>query len=278
MSITAFPVLARIIQERGIAGTELGTLALAAGATNDVIAWCLLAVVLASFNQNPLTAAAAIAGGAAYVIAVFRLVRPRLGILAADAERDGRVGAGHLSLVVALLLGGALFTEAIGLHAVFGAFVLGVAMPRGLFSADLSRQIEPITTTLLVPLFFAYSGLSARIDLLGASGVLLASVAVVAVASVGKGVACWGAALLAGRSNREAVAIGALMNARGAMELIILGVGLERGLITPTLFTIMVTMTIVTTITAGPLFGWAWRGGEAFAQINGPLRAGRVKP
>jgi K+:H+ antiporter len=260
MSVTAFPVLARIIQERGIAGTALGSLALAAGATDDAIAWCLLAVVLASFNNHVGLAVSTIAGGAVYTAMVLVMLRPRLDRMGVAVERKGRLTSGTLTLILSLLMGGAWFTDMIGIHAVFGAFVLGVAMPRGLVTHELSRQIEPIATALLVPLFFAYSGLSTRFGLLWSPDLLLVAIVVILIASVGKGVACWGASRLAGRPNREAMAIGALMNARGLMELIILNIGLERGLISPTLFTVMVMMTLVTTLAAGPLFEWAWRG------------------
>jgi K+:H+ antiporter len=174
-------------------------------------------------------------------------------------DREGRLSAGKLSLILSLLMAGAWFTDMVGIHAVFGAFVLGVAMPRGLVRTELSRQVEPIATALLVPLFFAHSGLSTRFSLLWSMDLLLLAVIVILIASIGKGVACWGASRIAGRPNREAMAIGALMNARGLMELIILNIGLERGLITPTLFSVMVLMTLVTTLAAGPLFEWAWR-------------------
>jgi Kef-type K+ transport system membrane component KefB len=269
MSVTAFPVLARIIQERGISGTALGTLALAAGATDDVIAWSLLAVVLSSLNQNAAMALIAIGGGAAYAVTVFALVRPQLIRFAASVERDGTLVPGKLTVVLTLLMAAAWFTDWIGVHAVFGAFVLGVAMPRGMLTAELNRQIEPVATALLVPLFFAYSGLSTRAGLLWSAELLLLAAGVTLIASLGKAVACWGAARLTGRPNREAMAIGALMNARGLMELIILNIGLERGLISPTLFTIMVTMTLITTVAAGPLFEWAWRGGREVPELAG---------
>jgi Kef-type K+ transport system membrane component KefB len=260
MSVTAFPVLARIIQERGIAGTPVGTMALAAGATDDAIAWCLLAIVLASLNHNLSLAVSAIVGGALYVAVVLGVVRPQLAKLKSRVEQQGAVTLGTLTLVLALLMAGAWFTDMIGVHAVFGAFIMGIAMPRGLFATALTGYIEPLATTLLVPLFFAYSGLSTRASLLNSSSVWLVAIVVIVVASVGKGVACWIAGVIAGRPSREAMAIGALMNARGLMELIILNIGLERGLITPTLFTVMVVMTIVTTLAAGPLFEWAYRG------------------
>jgi Kef-type K+ transport system membrane component KefB len=206
MSVTAFPVLARIIQERGIGGTALGTLALAAGAVNDVIAWLLLGIVLFSVDRN------------------FGLV------------------------------------PFLASHAVFASFLVGTLMPRGRLTTALSRRIEPVASGLLVPVFFAFSGLSTHFDLLWSTQLLWLSLLVILVASIGKAVGCWGAARLAGRPNRESIAIGALMNARGLMELIILNIGLQHGLITPTLFTVMVAMTLATTMAAGPLFEWAWRG------------------
>jgi Kef-type K+ transport system membrane component KefB len=273
MSVTAFPVLARIIQERGIAGTALGTLALAAGATDDVIAWCLLAVVLASFNQDPRIAFWAIAGAAAYAVFVFSVLRPRLSRLAEQVAQAGVLSAGKLGLVLALLMAGAWFTDLAGVHAVFGAFVMGVAMPRGLLTQELSRQVEPLATAMLVPLFFAYSGLSTQFSLLWSGELFLVALLVIAIASFGKGAACWAAARLAGRPNRDAMAIGALMNARGLMELIILNIGLERGLITPTLFTVMVLMTLTTTLAAGPLFEFAWRRHAEMTNVPGRVRA-----
>ena len=260
MSVTAFPVLARIIQERGIAGTALGTLTLAAGAVDDAVAWCLLALVLAGFKQDFGPAGWAILGGAAYVVVVLVVLRSQLRKLGTAVEQDGSLSIGKLTLLLTLLLAGAWFTDFIGVHAVFGAFIMGVAMPRGLLTRAIARQIEPLATALLVPLFFAYSGLSTRLTLLWSMDLLLLAVVVIVVASVGKGVACWAASRVAGRPNTEALAIGALMNARGLMELIMLNIGLERGLITPTLFTVMVVMTLVTTLAAGPIFAWVWRG------------------
>jgi Kef-type K+ transport system membrane component KefB len=273
MSVTAFPVLARIIQERGIAGTAVGTLALAAGATDDAIAWCLLAVVLASFNSHFGPALSAVAGGTLYVFVVLVVARPYLAKIGNAVEQQGHLDTGTLAAILSMLMAGAWFTDSIGVHAVFGAFVMGVAMPRGLLTKELSRQIEPVATAFLVPLFFAYSGLSTRFSLLWSTDLLLLAGAVIVIASVGKGVACWGASRLAGRSNREAMAIGALMNARGLMELIILNIGLERGLITSTLFTVMVVMTLVTTLAAGPIFSWAWRGSVEVPDAAGvPVR------
>jgi Kef-type K+ transport system membrane component KefB len=277
MSVTAFPVLARIIQDKGIAGTTIGTLALAAGATDDAIAWCLLAIVLASVNHDPVLAGSAIVGGTLYTVVVLSLLRPRLAKLESIVDGDGSLAPGTLALVLSLLMAGAWFTDAIGIHAVFGAFIMGIAMPRGLFAKELARHIEPLATTLLIPLFFVYSGLSTRVNLLASSGLWLIAIVVIVIASVGKGAACWTAGVFAGRPSREAMAIGALMNARGLMELIILNIGLERGMITPSLFTVMVTMTIATTLAAGPLFEWAWRGAAKVPNAPASMAVQQIK-
>lgn len=142
----------------------------------------------------------------------------------------------------------------IGIHAVFGGFILGIAMPRGPLTVELRRLLEPITKSLLVPLFFVYSGLNTRIGLVSSWYLVGMALLVLVCACLGKGIACYVAARLNGESRRDAMAIGALMNARGLMELIILNIGLEKGIITPRSFTIMVMMTIVTTLLATPLF------------------------
>jgi Kef-type K+ transport system membrane component KefB len=257
MGITAFPMLARIIHERGLAGTRLGALALSAGASDDVIAWCLLAVVLAAFSGQPLIAVAAIGGGTIYAVGVLWLGRPALKQLERHAVRDGGLNGGLLGIILALVALAAWLTDTLGIYAVFGAFILGVAMPRGIVSRELQAQIGPLTTSLLLPLFFVYSGLNTRIGLLDSAQLWFIALVVLLAACLGKGVACWLAARASGEHPQDALAIGALMNARGLMELIILNIGLERGIITPTLFTVMVVMAVVTTLLATPLFEWA---------------------
>lgn len=260
MSITAFPMLARIIYERGLTGTSLGTLALAAGAVDDAAAWAVLAVVLASFGGDRAVAVAAIGGGCLFALGTLTVGRRALSALATFVEARGEtsVRGPLLSLVLMLLCLCAWFTDYIGIYAVFGAFILGVAMPRGMMTRDLPRLIEPLTTNFLLPLFFVYAGLNTRLGLVvtpaqwGVMGLLIL------VACAGKGLACWLAARLNGESNAESMAIGALMNARGLMELIILTIGLERNIITPTLFTMMVMMAIVTTLIATPLFDFVY--------------------
>ncbi len=260
MSITAFPMLARIIYERGLSGTSLGTLALAAGSIDDALAWCLLAIVLASFGSNPMIAVSAIGGGLLYALVVLLALRPLLRRLDDVALRNGRVTGPMLGFILMLVMLGAWFTDVVGIYAVFGAFIMGIAMPRKIVSPELHKLLEPISTNFLLPLFFIYSGLNTQLGLIVSPGMWEILILVVVVAILGKGVACWAAARLSGENNRDAMAIGTLMNARGLMELILLNIGLERGVITSTMFTVMVIMAIVTTLMASPIFEWVYRG------------------
>ncbi len=256
MSITAFPMLARIIYERGLTGTSLGTLALAAGSIDDAAAWCVLAVVLASFAGDPSVAVLAIGGGLAYVFVIWLLGRPLLAFLAKKTEDRGGMSHSMLGITLAILMLGCWFTDRIGIYAVFGAFILGVAVPKGFFARELHQHLEKMTTAFLLPLFFIFSGLNTKIGLLIAPELLGVTLLLLFLAIAGKGVACATAAWLNGEPPREALAIGALMNARGLMELIILNIGLERGVITPTLFAMLVVMAIVTTLMATPAFNF----------------------
>jgi Kef-type K+ transport system membrane component KefB len=263
MSITAFPVLARIISERGIGGTAIGSLALAAGAIDDAAAWILLAFVLSMFTGNSLLAIATLAGVALYIGAMF-VVRPLLQRVADRTAAEGSLSPTTLTLLLTMLAFGAWFTEAAGVHAVFGAFLLGVTVPRGRLADGLRELIEPVTKAVLVPLFFVYSGLNTQLGLLSSLFLWAIAALIFLTACVGKGVACWGAARLAGWPSREAMAVATLMNTRGMVELILLNIGLQRGIITPTLFTMMVMMAIATTVMTGPLFSLLWeRGAEA---------------
>jgi len=272
MSITAFPMLARIIREQNLARTPLGTLALAAGSIDDALAWCLLAVVLAAFASEPSIAVFAIGGGAAFALACLLGLRPLLAPLAARVERAGAMSRGVFTTVLLLVMLGAFVTDSLRIYAVFGAFLMGLAMPRGLFAEILRERIEPLTVSLLLPLFFVYSGLNTQIALVTSGPLLLLAVAVLLAACFGKGVACWAAARWSGESNRDALATGTLMNARGLMELIILNIGLERGIITPALFTVMVLMAIVTTLMATPVFHRVYgRRDVEVSPAGGPL-------
>ena len=236
MAITAFPMLARIIYERGLTGTSLGTLALAAGAIDDAAAWCVLAIVLASFGDGPMVAVKAIAGGIAYGVIITTIGTKLLKPLGDAVEREGKLSNTVLGVVLMLFMIAAWMMDAIGIHAVFGGFLLGVAMPRGALTRELQKQLEPITVVLLLPMFFTYSGLNTRLDMVNSLQMLTIAVVVLLAACLGKGVACWAAARATGQDNRTALAVGALMNARGLMELIILNIGLQKGVIEAGLF------------------------------------------
>lgn len=254
IAVTAFPMLARIIFERGLAGTSLGTLALAAGSIDDAVSWCILAIVLAIFKQNMFIAVLAVCGGVVYAAITLLVGKPLLGRLETMTKKRDGISEPMLAFVLLLVMLCGWITDALGIYAIFGGFILGIAMPRGNFAKYLRNALEPIVTNFMLPLFFVYSGLNTRLALVN-SWFLAGIALLILLASVfGKGIACWLAALLNKEPQREALAIGALMNARGLMELILLNIGLQQGIITPTLFTMLVLMAIVTTLMASPVF------------------------
>jgi Kef-type K+ transport system membrane component KefB len=275
MCITAFPMLARIIHERGLTGTALGTLALAAGCIDDAVAWCILAIVLASFGGGTAVAVMAIAGGVLYAATVLTLGRVLLARLGTSVDRAGRVTPTHLGIVLMLFMLAGWVTDAIGMHTVFGGFVLGVAMPRGRLTADLQRQLEPFAVVFLLPMFFTFSGLNTRLDMVNNTSLLGVALTVLAAACLGKGVACWAASRWSGEDNRTAMAVGTLMNARGLMELIVVNIGLQHGIIQPALFSVLVLMAIVTTLAASPVFEWVY---GRHARRSGDLEAAPANP
>jgi Kef-type K+ transport system membrane component KefB len=254
IAITAFPMLARIIYERGLAGTALGTLALAAGAIDDAAAWVVLAVVLASFGGGTILAIKAVIGGVLYASLMLTKARGWLQPLADKVEKTGVLTAAQLLLVFVLFSVSAYAMEWVGLHAVFGGFLLGIAMPRGKLTELVTARLQKITVFLLLPMFFTYSGLKTQLNVLASFDVLFIALVILAASIFAKGVACWAAARIGGADNRTAMAVGALMNARGLMELIIINIALKFGVIEQGLFSIMVLMAIVTTLMASPLF------------------------
>jgi Kef-type K+ transport system membrane component KefB len=272
ISITAFPVLARIIQERGLTKTPLGSLALSAGAIDDAGAWTVLAIVLASFGGGPEVAIRAIVGGGLFAAFMIVLGPKLLAPLAHWTEREGKVTPQILAVVVMLFGLSAWAMDSAGLHSVFGGFLLGIAMPRGRLTIEIRKQVEPFTTALLVPMFFAFSGLNTQLTMVNSLN-LAAIAAVILVGSVAaKGLACWAAARATGQDNATAMAVGTLMNARGLMELIIINIGLQKGIIGPALFSMLVIMAIVTTLMASPLFelvyGKKARASGELGQLN----------
>ena len=254
IALTAFPMLARIINERGLADSALGTLSLTAGAFDDAVSWCVLAVVLATFGGGPGVAVLAIGGGLLWAGVVILLGPRLLAPLARTVEREGGMSFTVFGLVLIAFCVSAFLMDAVGIHAIFGGFILGAAMPRGRLTAEIKAKLEPLTVVLLLPMFFTYSGLNTRMDTVTAPSMLLLALGILLASIVAKGVACYLAARLAGEDNRTALGIGALMNSRGLMELIIINIGLQKGIIGPTLFAMLVLMAIVTTMMASPLF------------------------
>jgi Kef-type K+ transport system membrane component KefB len=273
IAITAFPVLARIIDERGLAGTPLATLCLSAAAIGDAIAWCVVALVLATLGAGANVAVLAIAGGACLVL-VLVLLAPRLlaplGRLAErDDARDGSLSPLVLAVSLMLLTLAAFVSDFIGLHAVFGAFLAGTAMPRGVFAERMRALLEPITLVFLLPVFFTYSGLNTRLGLVDSAQLAWIALGILLASIFAKFVACWAAARLAGLEQRAALGVGALMNARGLTELIIINIGLTAGIIGPALFSMLVVMAIVTTLMASPLFELVY---GRWARARGAIR------
>ena len=256
LAITAFPMLARIITERGQAGTRHGSLSLASGAIDDMVAWILLAGVLA-FASGQAGPVIVTGGGAVLFGLVLWFAGRRVaGVLMGDDRLNDR--ARLLGTVVLLFLV-AWYTDEIGLYAVFGAFAVGVVMPHTAAADAVIDRLTPVAATLFLPLFFTFSGLRTEFGLLGNPAVLLFAVACVALAIIGKFGACWAAARFRGEPNGVALRVGALMNARGLMQLIALNVGLEAGIVGPALFTVLVLVALVTTLMTTPALSWIER-------------------
>jgi Kef-type K+ transport system membrane component KefB len=255
MSITAFPVLARIIAERGMRSSRLGTLALASAAIQDLIAWCVLAVVVAIVTvSGPWPLGRIVIGSVAFIVGLRYVVRPCLSWLLAPARKWAGNGLAIHAVLISGLLVSAWITNEIGLHVVFGAFLFGAIVPRRHIDAtapEIPDRIEQ-TSLLLLPVFFTVTGLSVNFGGLGMRGLIMV-LAVIVVACVGKFAGAAGAARLAGMAGHRSVALGILLNARGLTELIILNVGLSLHALDSRLFTAMVIMALVTTLITGPL-------------------------
>ncbi|MEH1845544.1 MAG: cation:proton antiporter [Nostoc sp.] len=260
MSITAFPVLARIITENNLQGTRLGTLALTCAAVDDVTAWCVLAVAIAvARTGNFAGAIPTIIASIVYIALMLTVGRWFLKGLAKHYLRAGRLSQLLLAGIYMGVVASALITEQIGIHLIFGAFLLGAAMPK---NEDLVRELavktEDFVLIFLLPIFFAYSGLKTQIGLLNRPELWLLCALVLGVAIAGKYVGTYVAARVSGINKREASALGWLMNTRGLTELIVLNIGLELGVISPLIFTMLVIMALVTTFMTSPLLEWTY--------------------
>ena len=295
MSITAFPVLARILDERNLLTSRVGSIAIAAAAIDDATAWCILAAVLAVANATIshgasgsgwTTFAITLGSTVAFVLAAAFALRPALAAwlraaLATFAQGNDRasefVGAPVVSVAVVGALVFALITEKLGVHALFGAFVAGAIVPRATVSLriasanarfesasphlaeSIANRIDSVVSAVLLPVFFAFTGLRTSVALIGGAGLWAAFALVLLVAVAGKMGGAATAAKLTGMSWRDALTVGALMNTRGLMELVILNVGLDIGVISPALFAMMVLMALVTTVMTSPLVAWFYR-------------------
>lgn len=255
MSITAFPVLARIIKERGLAGTSLGTLALSCAAVNDATAWIALAFIVALARAQNLAGCFVTIGLVlATGLFVFRVVSPALDRAVSRRPDPGAPGKTLTVAVIASVFGCALATEVLGIHALFGAFLAGLAMPSDeRFRGFLRQRLEYFSTLLLVPIFFAFTGLRTQIGLLSSGTDWLICGGILGLAILGKLGGSMLAARASGMSWRSSASLGALMNTRGLVELIALNMGLDLGVLSPKIFSMLVLMALVTTFMTGPL-------------------------
>lgn len=255
VSITAFPVLARILQERGLTKTSLGAMALACAAFDDVTAWCILATVIAIVKAGNLASALfTIMLAVVFVLLMFYAVRPWIKKISRKYSDGKDLNKTMVVISFLVLLVSAYITETIGIHALFGAFLAGVTMPQKTdIKEQLMEKIGDVSILLLLPLFFAFTGLRTQIGLLNEGHLWATCALVIFIAVLGKIAGSAFAAKLTGLSWNDSFSIGALMNTRGLMELIVLNIGYDLGILSPALFAIMVIMALFTTFMTGPL-------------------------
>jgi len=265
MSITAFPVLARILQERGIAKTQLGSTALTSAAIDDITAWSMLAFVVAIARASSLKGSViSVVLVICFILLMCLCVRRLLpGLFAVEKTTERELSKSVLARVLFMVVAAALFTEIIGIHAIFGAFLAGAIMPEAHdFRHKLNLRIENFSAVLLLPLFFAFTGLRTQLGLLTDLDDWILCLLIIGIASAGKIGSSAVAARIGGMSWCESLQLGALMNTRGLMELIALNIGYDLGILSPRIFTMLVIMALVTTILTGPLltlFGMSQR-------------------
>jgi Kef-type K+ transport system membrane component KefB len=259
MSITAFPVLARILSDRGLTRTPLGATATTCAAVDDATAWAILALVVSIARATGLVATLVNLGLlAVYIAAMLFGVRPILSRLLTIDRLRGRHALFTIAVILIIMASSAFVTQAIGIHAMFGAFLAGVVMPRDKdFHDFLSVRLENFSTVFLLPLFFAFSGLRTQVNLLNDPSSWLIVLGIVAAAVAGKLGGSMIPARLTGMSWNEAFQLGALMNTRGLVELIALNLGYDLGILPPRIFAMMVLMALITTFMTGPLLGLA---------------------
>jgi len=254
MSITAFPVLARIVQERGIHKTKLGTIVITCAAADDITAWCILATVIAIVKAGSFVSSLYVIGLAiAYVFLMLKVVRPFLERVASLKNSRQSLSKPVVAIFLLTLIISAYTTEVIGIHALFGAFMAGAIMPNNAkFRGIIIEKVEDVSVIILLPLFFVFTGLRTKIGLIDSPYLWKITGLIILVAVVGKFLGSALAARFVGQNWRDSLAIGALMNTRGLMELIVLNIGLDLKVLSPEVFTMMVIMALVTTFMTGP--------------------------
>jgi Kef-type K+ transport system membrane component KefB len=254
MSTTAFPVLARILTDRGLHDTRLGVIALSCAAVDDVTAWCLLALMVSMAQSRSSGALLVVGATVAYILFMILVVRPLAHRYVRGHEARKQLGRSSIAAVFMALLLSALATEFIGIHAIFGAFLLGAVIPHdSMLARTMRSKLEDVVVVLLLPAFFAFTGMRTQMGLVSGVENWLICAAIITVACAGKLGGTYVAARLSGLDRRDAASLGALMNTRGLMELIVLNIGLDLGVISPTLFAMMVLMAVVTTFATAPL-------------------------
>jgi K+:H+ antiporter len=275
MSITAFPVLARILEERNLTHTPLGTTAITCAAVDDVTAWSILAFVVAITTAGGAveTLLAIVVPSVMFVLLMIFAGHPLLQRMLNPDRIGESLSKEHIAIVLVVLLSSALITEILGIHALFGAFLAGAIMPvGGTFRAVLRDRLESISSVFLLPIFFVYTGLRTQIGLLDDVASWAICLGIIVAATTGKVGGTVIAARWAGLRWRDAVALGALMNTRGLMELVALNVGYDLGILTPEIFAMLVLMALVTTAMTGPLLSlsYSWGRGRSVASV-GPM-------
>jgi Kef-type K+ transport system membrane component KefB len=254
LSITAFPVLARILGDRGLQRTPLGIRALTCAAINDAIAWVLLAFAVSVMQATPSAALRTAALTALYIATMLTVGRTLATAAVARLDRAARIGEQAVALVLVSVLLSAVATEFIGIHAIFGAFLLGTIIPHdSKVSTQVTERIADIVRVMFLPAFFAFTGLRTELGLIQSGADWALCGVIIAVATAGKFGGTALAARLTGTNWRDSAALGILMNTRGLVELIVLNIGLDLGVITPRLFTMLVIMALVTTMMTSPV-------------------------
>ncbi len=254
MSITAFPVLARILQEKGLTRSRMGAMALTCAAADDLTAWCILAAVIALVKSGSgISVLFTIGFSLAFVILMLKVIHPMLEKLGNVYSKKQKLQTPIIASLFMILIVSSYITSVIGIHALFGAFIAGVVMPSNInFRKIVIDKIEDVSIILLLPLFFVITGLRTQIGLLNSTGLWITFGWVLLVAVAGKFGGSALAARIVGQSWKDSLSIGILMNTRGLMQLIVLNIGYDLGILSPEIFAMMVLMALVTTFMTGP--------------------------